>query len=113
MKTFKDFLSEDVNQVLNIYRSVVDFYVSERIDSITLHKVVVAEKKSGIGTKFMNTLISYADSVGKRIELDPSTDFGATSKARLMKFYKKFGFVENKGKNKDYQISAEMYRESK
>ena len=36
-----------------------------------------------------------------------------TSQARLKKFYKKFGFVENKGRNKDFEISELMYREPK
>jgi predicted GNAT family N-acyltransferase len=114
MKSFKEFINENqVDSVLNVYRSNIDFFVSENTISITLHKIVVEEKKGGLGTKFMNTLISYADSAGKRVELDPSTDFGGTSKSRLIKFYKKFGFVENKGRNKDYEISHSMYRNPK
>jgi hypothetical protein len=44
------------------------------------------------------------------VTLTPSTDYGASSVSRLKKFYKQFGFVENKGRNKDYEISEAMYR---
>ena len=44
------------------------------------------------------------------IILTPSDSFGATSILRLKKFYKRFGFVENKGRNKDFQLSCGMYR---
>ena len=57
----------------------------------------------------MNKIISYADAEDKVIQLTPSKDFGG-SVPRLIKFYKRFGFVENKGKNKDYEISHSMYR---
>lgn len=42
--------------------------------------------------------------------LTPSKDFGGTSVKRLTDFYKRFGFVENKGKNKDFTIRDTMYR---
>lgn len=113
MKSFKEFLTEDVNFVLSKYADQADFFVSERPNSLFVHKVVVKDKKQGVGTKIMQDLIKYADKEGKRIELDPSTDFGGSSKSRLVKFYKRFKFVENKGKNKDYEVSAAMYREPK
>lgn len=64
----------------------------------------------GVGTEMMNRIIKYADSVGKRITLTPSTDFGGSSVSRLKRFYKSFGFVLNKGRNKDFTISDVMYR---
>ena len=79
---------------------------------ITLDKVVVDEgaRGKGMGTSFMKSLIAYADESGKTIALSPSTDFGATSVGRLKKFYKRFGFVENKGRNADFELSESMYR---
>ena len=44
------------------------------------------------------------------VALTPSSDFGG-NKSRLTEFYKKFGFIENKGKNKRYEISEAMYRD--
>ena len=57
----------------------------------------------------MKELIDYGNSSGKPIVLTPSSDFGG-NKSRLIEFYKRFGFVENKGKNKDYEISESMYK---
>lgn len=78
---------------------------------LSLHKIVVPEamRNQGNGTKAMQDIISYADSQNKTIALTPSSDFGG-NKSRLTSFYKKLGFVENKGRNKDYEISESMYR---
>jgi GNAT superfamily N-acetyltransferase len=81
-------------------------------NKLTLSKIEVpkSERNSGIGTDVMNDLTNFADTQGKTITLSPSKDFGATSVNRLKEFYKRFGFVENKGRNKDYSISETMYR---
>lgn len=60
----------------------------------------------------MEGLTRYADKVGKPILLSPSSDFGG-SKTRLVKFYRRFGFVPNKGRNKDYRFSQTMIRQPK
>jgi GNAT superfamily N-acetyltransferase len=71
-----------------------------------------ASRNKGLGTAFMEDLVAFADLTGKQIRINPSDELGATSKGRLEKFYKRFGFVENKpGKNKDYAISERFYRQ--
>lgn len=79
---------------------------------LELSKIVVPKesRNAGIGTKFMQELTAYADQTNTPIVLSPATDFGASSTARLVKFYKTFGFVQNAGKNKDYEIIQSMYR---
>lgn len=74
-------------------------------------KVAEGERGQGIGTAAMQDIIDYADSTGQRIELTPTQDYGASSVGRLKEFYKRFGFVENKGKNKDFSTRNTMYRE--
>ena len=77
---------------------------------------VVIEKggrKGGIGTQVMEDLTVFADKHGRRIVLTTDIAYGGTSIGRLKKFYRKFGFVENKGRNADYRISANMYRKAK
>ena len=86
------------------------FSISENGDEIVLHKIVAQKKGQGIGTKAMEDLISYADDRNKKVVLTPSKDFGASSVARLTSFYKRFGFVENKGKNKDFSTRESMIR---
>lgn len=68
----------------------------------------------GKGSALMKEIVAFADRHGLRTELTPAVpddNLGTTSRARLVKFYKRFGFVENKGKNKDFSISEGMYRE--
>jgi ribosomal protein S18 acetylase RimI-like enzyme len=88
-----------------------------RGDSNTLYlsKIAVPEgqRGQGLGTKAMEDVIARADAEGKRVVLSPSTEYGATSVTRLKDFYKRFGFVENKGRNKNYAVSQTMYRDPK
>lgn len=80
---------------------------------VTLSRIVVPEtgRNSGTGTKIMQRIIDWADQNGKTIALTPSSDFGGNKK-RLGEFYKRFDFIDNKGRNKDYEISETMYREA-
>ena len=81
-----------------------------RLDTLVVPKEM---QKIGKGTKAMEELTKIADTQSKLITLTPAlTDkiHGTTSRSRLVKFYKKFGFVENKGRNKDFSISDGMYR---
>ena len=81
-------------------------------DVITLNKMVVPEsgRGKGTGSAVMQALVDYADANGKHIALTPSKEFGG-SVPRLKEFYKRFGFVENKGGNKVFQTSETMYRQ--
>lgn len=76
---------------------------------VTLSRIVVPERSKGVGSAVMRRIVEAADRNGDTVTLTPSADFGG-NKARLVKFYKRFGFVENKGRNKDYEISETMYR---
>src|SRR6185437_701428 len=78
-----------------------------RYGDIELHNIIVNKRKQGTGTQVMNELCKFADYYGVRILLSPDTknrDTGTTSRNRLVNFYKRFGFVENKGRNKDFRI---------
>jgi GNAT superfamily N-acetyltransferase len=88
------------------------FAVSNRPNTLHLSKIVVPKEQrgKGVGSGVMAEITSMADAEGKTITLTPSTDFGATSANRLKDFYKRFGFVENKGRNKDFTIRESMYR---
>jgi GNAT superfamily N-acetyltransferase len=93
-----------------------DFYVYDLPSGdLVLGMVVVPKDKqsSGVGSKAMESLVELADHNSRRIWLTPNTrdsDIGTTSRARLTRFYKRFGFVQNKGSNKDYTERYTMYR---
>ena len=90
----------------------VDLDVSETSQKLTLSKIVVPEgqRSSGVGTAVMSDLIAYADQRGLPVGLTPSTAFGG-SKGRLQDFYKRFGFVPNKGRNKDFTFKETFVRQ--
>jgi len=85
--------------------------IAESPNAIDLSKIVVPKelRNQGLGSSVMQDLIDYADSTGKQVRLSPSSDFGG-SPTRLKKFYKEFGFVENKGRNKDFTTRETMIR---
>ena len=97
--------------------STSTLFIGETGNVITVDSIIISKdkRKDGIGTGIMKDIILYADSIGKRVELTPGLrddKHGTTSRSRLVKFYKRFGFVENKGRNKDFEIGGgKMYRE--
>jgi GNAT superfamily N-acetyltransferase len=70
----------------------------------------------GRGAEAMRRLTAYADHWHKRILLTPSernTSTGTTSRDRLIKFYKQFGFKLNQGRHKDFTTRQLMIRDPK
>ena len=108
----KQTTSEFATELKNKFGIELDLQENNDNKTVSLSKVVIpkAQRGKGIGTKIMEGITRFADENGKRLVLTPSTDFGGTSISRLTKFYKKFGFVENKGKNKDFTIKDTMYK---
>lgn len=65
---------------------------------------------NGVGSEIMEEITDFADLHGLTMVLTPDTVHGASSVSRLKQFYRRFGFVENKGRRADYSISDGMYR---
>jgi hypothetical protein len=92
------------------------FFVSLRKSGdLCLDSIIVKpdELKRGKGTKAMLQLTALADKHQRRVWLSPGEKdpyHKTTSRGRLIKFYKRFGFVQNKGRNKDYRSRETMYR---
>ena len=103
---------EDI--VKNAENANVKLDISNKNGVLNISKIVVPKEQrgSGVGSSIMRQLSDYADATGTRLTLSPSVDFGATSVSRLKDFYKRFGFVENKGRNKDFSTRETMYREA-
>jgi GNAT superfamily N-acetyltransferase len=102
---------KSIDDIVSKYPDVIiDASVGKK--DINLSRIVVPKemRNQGVGTQVMSDLSEYADSIGKRITLTPSDAFGG-SVPKLKTFYKELGFVENKGKNKDFSTREAMYRE--
>lgn len=82
---------------------------------------VSKESPRGTGTAAMEELVRWADKNGVFLTLSlgekgysPKTAWKkTTSKGRLEKFYRRFGFIPNRGRGKRYELSiyTSMYRE--
>lgn len=92
----------------------VELDVSENAKGLILSKIAVpdGQRSSGVGSAVMSDLVSYADSKGLPLAVTPDSTFGG-SKGRLEDFYKRFGFVRNKGKNKDFAFRETFVRQPK
>ena len=114
MKSFKEFIRESANNIHYIENLAAtndsQISISEG-KYIIVHKIIVPKEKrgEGVGEKILKTVLEYADTIGKTVVLDASGDFGG-SVNKLKKWYKRHGFVENKGRKQDYEISYGMYR---
>ena len=73
---------------------------------LDLLRVPKEARKQGAGTKAMEALIAFADDRGLSVILTPATAVAGetTSRSRLVKFYKRFGFRENKGRRADFSL---------
>lgn len=81
-----------------------------KLDAITIDK---AFQKKGTGSEILAKLVAFADKLNLGIVLTTAVkdkNWGTTSASRLITFYKRFGFVENKGRNKDYSVTGNMIR---
>ena len=86
-----------------------------REGDIKLDSIIIAKDRQdqGWGSRAMEALTDLADHFERTIWLSPAerdSYHGTTSKGRLQKFYKRFGFVMNRGRRKDYRHMESMYR---
>ena len=79
----------------------------------------IASPGDGRGSRAMRELTAFADRVGRRILLSPA-DKGyqpgskkTSSYSRLVAFYRRFDFVRNAGRNKDFSTLKAMIRNPK
>jgi len=110
--------SESLQSLIDKWSAAIPglhLYIYEQDNRIILSNVIIPKeyRKQGLGSQIVQDLTDYADQIGKRIELSPGTKdphHGTTSRSRLVRFYKRFGFLENKGRNKDYKTRETMFR---
>lgn len=79
---------------------------------VTLEKLVVHKesRNRNVGTTIMHRLCAFADTHGAILPCSPTSEFGG-SKTRLVKFYKGFGFVNNRKRSGvDYFVKETMIR---
>jgi len=69
--------------------------------NITVHK---EHRDEGIGSTVIRAIQEYATRANKPVVVRPEPE--PRKKAALKRFYRNLGFVENKGRHKDYTLST-------
>lgn len=114
MSEIKESLELLVNSLHEKYSSLeLSMWLKGQHDEI-LHirmiKFGEADRGKGYGTVVMSAICEFADIFGLIVSLSPIKDKGVRYKNRLIKFYKRFGFKMNKGRNKDFRTMDLMIR---
>ena len=103
--------ADEIESLITKYESIgceisINF---RKFSSIYLNTLKVANKTEGIGTKFMLELTKLADEYGITITVSPSDSYGSNLN-RLIKFYKRFGFVSNSGRYRNDALTGTLIR---
>ena len=80
---------------------------------VELTWIIVNDRKQGVGTAIMRELCEFADRNAAEINLKPASkgDYAATtSRGRLVRSYRRFGFVVEKAKPPGLTITPTMSR---
>ena len=114
IKLYEEFQkrSKLANQFELKYGNKLDsIFIFEDPTSIELNQIIINKnnRNEGIGSEILQDVVNYSDRENKIVTLTPADDYGS-SLSRLKKFYKRFGFVFNKGNNKDFRFRDSMIR---
>jgi GNAT superfamily N-acetyltransferase len=107
---------ESLDAIMREWRSKgVELDIYEDKHGLKLDNIVVPEdlRGQGIGKEVLEDIASYADKNNKTVRLNTASESygkGTTSENRLKRFYRGSGFVENKGRNRDFAFRENMYR---
>lgn len=88
---------------LDLSRTSTGLVILSRIE------VPAASRGVGVANAVMTALLFEADANGDTVALTPSDHWGANVN-RLRSWYRRLGFVPNKGRTRDLEISEDMYR---
>lgn len=128
MKTLRHIIREAIESIMESKEVVVDFdsgdiYLGDELIgdfhlfktrsgflSLTKIEIFPEYRRKGYATQVMEQVIDYANKQGAIIILTPDPYLHNISKSNLMNWYKSFGFIMNKGKNRDYRHQELMYK---
>lgn len=92
----------------------VELWLSKELEGFAIDRLIVPgrERRQGIGSRVLTFLLAEADKHGMPVFLTAqgNPEWGTTSNRRLAHFYRRFGFVPNKGPNKEWRTNYTMVR---
>lgn len=104
------FDNEEIREKYHIHQMTISYNYNTKW--VTIDHIVINGHNQGYGTRFMQEICDWADLNDINLCLTPSNSFGSHL-GRLKKFYKRFGFIENKGKYADFTTKESMIRKIK
>ena len=130
MKTIRHIIREAIESLFNSEENKValdmdngDIFLGDKLIGdfhlfktrngfLNLTKIEIFEdyRKEGYATQVMNQIIDYANDKGATIILTPDPYLKNITKKNLSDWYKSFGFIMNKGRNKDFTHKELMYK---
>lgn len=105
----ESYLQKIIDQILEKFpfATVWAHENKERIE-ITNIKIPKEYRGQGAGTEIIKAIQGYAKTIGKPIVLRPEAEKGY--KQGLERFYKRLGFVHNRGRKLDFTLSSPVAR---
>jgi predicted GNAT superfamily acetyltransferase len=106
---------DEITKKLRESNPEIEFNLIAYKEFIYVDLLIIPEKKrkQGLGTKFMTELIELADSVNCPLALTPDTSYGSSDETQLEEYYKRFGFIKNIGKDREFSTNHTMIRPRK
>jgi len=103
----------DLGKILTDIRAEypgLKIYAFDMPEQVYISSIVVPQEMrgKGIGSSIIKRIQDFARLSGKPVTIRPQAERGY--KKNLDRFYKNLGFVDNKGRNKDYKLSSPFGR---
>jgi len=108
-------IQAELNSIIhryNVLGLIAWIYLKE--NSIEVASIKINDKKKrkqGLGSALMTEIVNLCDKYNLICTLTPEPT--ETPKAVLLRFYKKFGFVSNMGRYRDFRFRNSMIRQPK
>ncbi|MGW4240948.1 GNAT family N-acetyltransferase [Nocardia sp. NPDC004722] len=109
-----DYLIDELRIAIEAEYPGVSLWIHATSSHLILGRLVVPEdqRNQGIGTAIMRRLTDAADRWSIPSALTPGNTYGG-SLSRLRPFYRRFGFVPNRGRARDFATTESMVRAPK
>jgi len=106
-------IQAELDSIINKYEAMgMDCWIYLKgNDAIEISSIRVKDKtqrRQGLGTALMSEITALCDKYGLLCVLTPEDT--ESSKSGLLRFYKRFNFVSNTGRNKDFRFRNTMIR---
>ena len=103
----------EIQDLINFFSNKhpeISLRINEYENKIKLDKIYIPKelRGQGIGTEIITALKEYSQKVNKPVVLNPEPEKG--KKGALQRFYNRNEFVDNAGRNKDYDLSDTFSR---